>query len=159
MRIHPKKGVNPRMSCCFKCGKDVGIVLLGVHEKKYQCNSCDLMHIGGIPKNGMCPCGSYSLTDRGKIGEYEKIPSEICPKCEAIDKEMKSIVADGGIYWKCKDCKSDGAIKKDHPICAEVRKELDIPAPKSCGVELSKEKGCPVCNEEDKDVPEKNQEI
>jgi len=33
IRLHPEKGVNPRLGCCMRCGKDVnGLVLIGTRE-------------------------------------------------------------------------------------------------------------------------------
>jgi len=69
------------------------------------------------------------------------LPGGLCDAC----KEQIQIVKDGGVFFKCKDCGANGAIKKDAPLAKAVRKQMGIEAPEPCGVEFTK-KDCPVCS-------------
>lgn len=141
LTLHKEKGVNPRMTTCRQCGKDVGLVLLGVQDFCTTCPRCDVKLIGG----GKCPhCNEYG-TDRKPIGEHEKIPIEICNDCKKKNEECDEVVKSGGIYWRCVDCGSAGALKACSELAQAVREKLNILAPDPCGIEFSKECNCPVC--------------
>jgi len=141
--LHPTKGVNPHLTICSRCGADSGVILLGVKDYTSTCDSCGMIHIGGT-NNGKCQkCRSTSLT-RKPIQEHEKIPGIICHACEEKQKECDAEVKAGGIYWKCKDCHSTGALKASSELVMHVRNHFGIKAPAPCGVEFSKD-DCPVC--------------
>jgi len=144
MLLHPKKCSNPRLGTCQNCGKDIGVVLLGIHEKIYKCNRCDMNHIGGMPKS--CQCGEkHDFRYVRNIGEHEKISMGICDDCKKKENDAKEMVKNGGIYFKCKICGSEGAIRPNHPLAVEVRNKLNIQKPNPCGVRLD-ENTCPVCS-------------
>ena len=145
--LHRKKGLNPRMTCCRNCGKDVGIALLGVKEYFYKC-SCGASCFGGKPERGKkCPkCGSLNSYERDRIIEdHERLPIELCKNCQKKEKAAADEVKKGGIYWRCKDCGSAGVIKSGHPLSVKVREQLKVLVPKPCGIEFSKAYMCPVC--------------
>ena len=146
MLLHKDKGLNPRMTYCPQCGLESSeLVLLGAIDNFYICNLCGQKSIG-YPKRH-CSCGGMFVFDR-KIGEYEKLPaSQPCDKCQALNKEMEEEVSLGGVYWKCIDCGSTGVIKHEHQLSKDVRKQLNVEAPKPCGVEFTKVE-CPVCGSE-----------
>lgn len=142
MQVHPTKGLNPRMTCCFRCGEGIGVVLLGALDTKGTCNNCGSLVYGA---RGECPqCHkSEGYSNREPIGEHEVIPIGLCDKCEQEAKDHAKIVADGGIYWRCTSCKKSGVIKANE-FTAEMRKLNNYPAPIPFGVEFT-EKDCPVC--------------
>lgn len=149
IELHPEKGVNPRITVCCQCGEDIGLVLLGRHEHKDICNKCGLVYYGGKPLGGECPrCHTYGW-HREPIEEHEKIPEGLCEKCQESQRELDKVVAEGGIYWRCDDCNATGAIRASSPLAKQVREQLGIEAPKPCGVQFSKAKGCPVCNKKE----------
>ena len=156
--LHPTKGVNPKLTICQWCGGDAPeLALIGRHDSIYKCNDCDMKLYGGksLYKQKCPKCGQTGRwTFDRKIGDYERLPGGPCDTCkkkiEAQNKRMadsEAEVAAGGIFWKCEKCGSEGAIKRTHPICAAVRKQMNKPTPERCGVAMTPEE-CPVCNGE-----------
>jgi len=138
--LSKKHGVNPKMTYCPNCKEDANeLILVGAHDSIYYCHHCKINLIG----SSKCPrCNSYGEFQR-KIGEYEKLPaSQPCDKCKEVLKEQDRIVAEGGILFMCTKCGSRGAIRKNNPICQDVRKQLGVEPPKKCGVEFNE---CPAC--------------
>ena len=144
--LHKIKGLNPHLSICYKCGKDNGeIILLGNNDSLNRCNNCDIQQIG----RGKCTnCEANNWSFIRNIDEEEKLPWNLCKECESEKKEHEAIVADGGIYWKCSNCNSNGVIKKTSPICQEVRRQMNIDLPNPCGVEFTS-KECPICSKKE----------
>jgi len=146
LRLHNEKGVNPRLTVCRNCGKDVGVALLGAIESIYECSHCRAHCIGGRPAYDVCTaCGFHGgFTFVRKVEEQEKLPVELCDDCKKNEEACAAAVAEGGVYWKCSSCGSQGAIKSTAPLAQAVRKQAGIETPKPVGVEFS-ESDCPVC--------------
>lgn len=145
MQLHPEKGLNPHLTTCPRCGGEgQEILLLGKHNKIYKCPSCGQTHIGR-PKKGNCQkCGTVVEFER-EIGESERLPGGFCDACKEEIEKFKKVIAEGGIHWKCEECRREGVITHDAPLAAAVRKKLGIFAPDPCGITFTKEE-CPVCN-------------
>lgn len=149
--LHPKLGVNPKLTFCRRCGAEVNeLVLIGSKTGKYKCGNCGLLMFGGRPGVGeRCPNCKGRREDFsrvGEIGEWERLPaSELCGKCAKEVEHFRQEVEAGGVYWRCHDCKSQGVIKKS-PFADRVRVLAGIPTG-PCGVELSKERLCPKCGQ------------
>lgn len=140
------RGVNPCMTSCTRCGEYTQtLVLIGNSDHLFECNSCHQKALGK-PGQFKCPgCGvEGSLSYIRRLDEHEKIPMGLCEKCEASDKEQEDVVKEGGIYWKCADCNSSGAIRASAPLAKAVREQLGVEAPKPAGCEFTKD-DCPVC--------------
>lgn len=149
IQLHPEKGVNPRVTVCMRCNEDVGVALLGRHDSVYQCNHCDIMNIGGKPKGDRCDsCKNHGFTFVRKLEDWERLPVDICTKCQEAQEAIDLAVREGGIYWQCKDCESNGALKASSKLASVVRKKMGIEAPNPVGVEFSKEEQCPVCSDD-----------
>jgi hypothetical protein len=149
IRLHPQKGLNPRMTFCPRCGKDGDeLILLGLNDGVYSCEFCGQKHIGR-PTGGKCQqCGRRQSWKRERtVEEHERIPGSLCGPCKNEAAEHARIVAEGGVYWACKDCHAQGVIKSS-PFAERVRKALSIQAPRPCGVTFSKDQGCPKCGAE-----------
>ena len=144
--LHPEKGVNPRVIVCANCGTSTGIAMMGRRDKVWKCLSCNLHHIGGKPETGKCHCGADNFEDKGSLPDNAQIPCDLCDDCMAKEQACVEEVEKGGVYWRCLDCKSTGAIKAEAATAKEVRKAHGIPSPAPCGVEVTKD-DCPVCSE------------
>lgn len=146
--LSPDRGVNPRMTRCEGCGQDTPVLaLLGDADYLHICRSCDKKILG---KKNMrkCPlCGALALVADRRLDEYEKIPMGLCDACTAKNVEMGEVVKAGGVYWRCSDCGSTGAIRGEADLAKAVRERANIQAPDPVGVEFSKQ-DCPVCSPE-----------
>ncbi len=145
IRLHKEKGLNPHLTVCPRCGKDSPeILLLGAVNKVYKCLSCNTDYIGR-PKKGVClKCSARVKLDR-EINDGERLPGNNCDECKEELELFDKVVAEGGIFWKCEDCKQTGVIRAASEMAKAVRKKMDIAPPKPCGVNFTKEE-CPACN-------------
>jgi hypothetical protein len=140
--LHREKGVNPHMTYCPRCrGDGPELILLGAHDRVYKCNNsdCGMLHIGK-PPGGVCQECKTSVFFERNIEDHERLPGGLCDNCVAQVK----MVQEGGVFFKCADCNAIGSIKADHPLSIQVRKQLNVEAPKPCGVAFTKN-DCPVC--------------
>lgn len=144
IRLHPEKGVNPRLTVCRACGKDVGLVLLGAHDYVTTCPSCNKKLIGG----GKCPKCHVMGVNKVRLPGGLSLPIELCDDCQKKHEETVAAVKDGGIFWRCTDCGSEGAIRKNAPLAQEVRTKMGIEPPGLCGIEFNKNERCPVCSKD-----------
>lgn len=136
--LHPTKGVNPFLTVCERCGKDIGLILVGRRDKIRQCGGCK-QHLIGFREMEPCPsCG-----DRGPhayvktLQEGDKLPGGLCDECDKEVREHNEIVRQGGVHWKCKECKRGGVIRPSD-FAAKVREAANVPAPNPVGVEFEK---------------------
>ncbi len=145
MRLHPKKGLNPHLTVCPRCGKDgPELLLLGAVNKIYKCTPCNTYFIGK-PDGGACPKCCVQVQFDRDIHDNEHLPGDHCDECKEELEVFNKVVEEGGIFWKCDDCKQTGVIKAANPLSKAVRKKMEIAAPKPCGVAFTK-KECPACN-------------
>lgn len=135
------------MTVCPRCGQNGDeIVLLGIHNRMYECaaSSCKARTIGRKEKT--CPgCGCE--VDRvfvREIREHERVSGSVCGACQKELKEHQEVVEAGGIVFRCKDCGAKGVIKESAPLAKKVREQLKVDPPKPCGVEFDKAT-CPAC--------------
>src|SRR5574342_648735 len=145
LTLHKTKGVNPHLTCCRNCGKDVGIVLLGIHSNVHTCGKCGMNHVE-LDRPFRCKgCNTSPRWVSREIDDHEKLYIEICEDCNNREQECKSEVEKGGVYWRCQKCQSSGAIKANHPLADRVREAHNIYAPNPCGLEFDGD--CPVCQQ------------
>jgi len=141
--LHPKLGLNPRLTVCPCCGKDgPEIALLGIVNTIYSCRGCDIKFVGHkCPKCGTT-CGLEKVR---QLEEGERLLGSVCDSCREKQATADTAVREGGVYWRCTDCKLEGAIKKNE-FSEKVRlahgKGMRYEGP--CGVEFTK-KDCPAC--------------
>lgn len=151
--LHPKLGVNPKLTFCRRCGAEVNeLVLIGSKTGKYKCGNCGLLMFGGPPGfSERCPsCKGHrnNFSRVGEIGEHERLPaSSLCDACtKEVETFMQEVEA-GGVYWKCRDCHANGVIKRS-PFAYKVRTATGTPTG-PCGIEFSRDDGCPACGQMD----------
>jgi len=164
--LHPKLGVNARLTICPRCGGEgKDLVMMGNRNYKDICDSCGCVHYGGAgDRTGrkVCQkCGGYGFT-RQEMKDGEKVPgSDICNKCKAEIATMKMQMESnpGSVAFRCAKCRSEGIIKGDAELAKLTRKKFAELAVKQgqpdtytvqpftpCGIELEK---CPNCDKSD----------
>jgi len=145
--LHKKDGVNPKTCYCGRCGGESSeLMLIGNRDKKFTCGQCGVVSYGSV--KCLKPDCNGNTGKKEKIGEYERLPSsEPCDNCQG---QIDMVIA-GGIFFKCLDCNTAGAIKPEHPLSINIRKQHKIEAPKPVGIEFTKNT-CPVCRG-DMEVP------
>lgn len=145
--MHPTKGINARPSECPQCGKDMGVVMLGVNDHAGFCRTCAVLNIG-IRNDGKAKCRNCGNNDleMNLIPDNAKVP-ELCDQCVERASAMADMVAEGGCYFLCETCKAHGTFHKDTPIAKDVRKQWliqDKPSESPPGAILT-ELNCPEC--------------
>lgn len=145
--LDPQRGLNPHLAKCVACGSDTNeILLLGTSDRMYKCGNCDGNIIGGRNKS-KCPlCNHTGLKFVRRVDEMERIATGFCDACKKKKDDAKQMVLEGGVFWRCLKCGSEGALGPNHPLSRKIRQ--DVPAPKPIGVEI--EDGmCPICNKQE----------
>ena len=145
--LHPKLGINPRMTICIRCGGEGReLILLGNKNKVITCPNCDANVIGSSTK-GKCPKCQRRLAG-GKSRELEdseRIPAGYCEKCENELKSFDDEVKRGGVHIKCK-CGMTGIVKAGHPLAKHARDHFGFHNGEPCGIETEV---CPQCEVKD----------
>jgi len=125
---------------CNYCGKilERTIEIKDGENIKHQCPKCGIFIVAETGRKECYKCGT-ELTEIGKIDDLEKIGT-ICQNCqERVAKQIKEhseIVKEGGIYFRCLKCKTNGVIRPHNKLCQEVREKLGAPIPEACGIEI-----------------------
>lgn len=145
IRLDPKRGVNPALTVCPRCGGETNELVLAGLKGKYKCEKCGQRMVGRFETCPRCGAGREHFKLLGEFdGSREKVlASEPCDKCKKMIEEHAQIVREGGIYWKCKDCESEGVIKPS-PFATMIREKANIQPPDPVGFEFDKTM-CPVC--------------
>lgn len=139
INLSKEKGLNPRLTYCTRCGGDAGeIVLLGDREYKIKCSNCDCWNFGAKFSD---TCGKCKQTLRGgsreRIEDDEKLPSSnLCDECVKEIQKYKNIVTEGGVYFRCKQCGSEGVIKGESEYAKHAREYAKIFPPDPMGIEM-----------------------
>jgi rubrerythrin len=144
--VSKEHGVNPSIGVCISCGESTGEILMIGKCNRYICRNCKLeIYDNGTPRK--CPsCGSGNISlEELDVEAPRKMPYGLCDKCKAENEKMDALVRQGGIYWRCTGCKSTGVVPPGKPLALAVRRQMQIAAPKPCGVELTPEQ-CPICS-------------
>lgn len=143
--LHPTEGVNPRITCCVKCGEEIGIALLGIKDQVITCADCGTQNIGASygEKCGVCKERLSQFKDKKrKIEQNEKIPGGLCDSCREEKERHEELVRLGGIFWRCQSCNSCGVIKRS-AYSLEIKKNLGFKENGLCGV-IFDESDCPI---------------
>jgi len=148
--LHPKLGINARLTFCHRCGgESQELLLLGIANFKSTCPLCDTAHYGGAGNPGRgrqtCQRCDHSGFDFKfeELDEFEKLPSrEPCDKCRELLRVAKENAPQGAILGKCKKCRSEFVLSGSSEWAKEVRKRLGIEPPALCGVELPQCTNC-----------------
>ena len=143
--LHKTLGLNARTTFCTKCGGE-GKELSLLGNKNYTGVCAAHGHIYGIGAGThrcIVPSCGNPLTEIRELNDSEPVPAaDWCDACRASAKIQQDAIEAGGIAWRCKGCKSEGAILKggaQDAMIAEVRAKGYL------GVEFPT---CPVCAKE-----------
>ena len=141
--LHREKGLNTRLTVCQNCGKDVGLILLGVYDKKAKCQDCGTMNYG-IKSDMICmKCNHHIAGEREVIEDHEKIPGGLCDECKVRIDAVNAEVARGGVHFRCKACGTTGALKAETELAKLARKKHPEFDGKPFGIEFD---DCPQCH-------------
>jgi hypothetical protein len=145
--LHPEKGVNPHMTYCPMCNGDgPDLLLVGRDDGVYECSSCHVMQFGRGRDHKCGSCGERLGARVRSLKDGERLPGSLCAKCEAEAKAHAEIVAAGGVYWRCTNCRKGGVIKPN-AYTKQVRDERNVQPPAPLGVEFVNG-SCPLCSKE-----------
>lgn len=147
LTLHPKLGVNARMTTCLACGADTPeLVMLGKHNHVTTCPSCGIKCYGVTTRGSCLRCkSSLKGGETRELADGEKVPGGLCSACEETRKQVEELVAAGGVHFRCKSCGSAGVIKAEHQIAIDTRDHYGFHNGEPCGVELPE---CPQCLKE-----------
>lgn len=134
--LHPTRVLDPHLTICTRCGGDGDALTVGYIMKKVVDGVTHYAPVNQLVTHD----AEHGLTKGGwvDLDEGERVPMGLCHKCEEEVALHKKIVAEGGIYFRCKECRQVGVIKSSSALSADVRTQLGIEAPKPCGVEFAK---------------------
>lgn len=153
--LHPTKGVNPRLTFCPRCGGEGReLILVGANDKVITCPHCGMNAIG-FKSTQLCPKCKKRLMG-GKVRtleDHEKLPGNLCEKCEEEVKKIEELIKDGAVHVKCKGCGMQGVLRKDHPMSIQARDHFNLHNGEPCGVEVD---ACPQCESNDGQAGEAN---
>lgn len=148
MKLHPRKGVNPRITVCRFCDAEVGVALVGDSDLLYRCPTCRVEMLG----IKTCPTCKRPGEYIRELPDGARLPIEVCDGCVAKQAERDREVAAGGVHFRCSDCGSEGVVKANTDAAMEIRCRIGVPPPASIGVILTK-KECPLCLDQGEPPP------
>jgi len=146
IRLHKTKGLNPRLTRCMDCGKDVGVALLGATDYMYKCRSCGKTTVGVFKHTSKCPQCEMAGGSTEEVPEFAPLPMELCDDCVKKRKEFHDTLVEaaktGGVAAKCLNCRAQMVVAGSSELAKDTRKRSKIAAPGLVGVEVPE---CPNC--------------
>lgn len=104
----------------------------------YICAKCRHWHVGFQTPPPCClSCGGSEMSTRSNI-------PPLCPACTEKLEEADEIVRQGGVYWSCSGCRSEGILKPEHPLAVKLRSLYQVKPPDPVFLMLE---NCPHCRE------------
>ena len=114
--IHPKKGLDPHMCFCPRCGGENGELAIGhMFKAVIESTGQTVFYNRGKRKNVEKELKDKGLTlGLGKEAEEgDKIPGGLCKACKKELEEHRNIVCnEKGIYFKCRGCGTEGVLRR-----------------------------------------------
>jgi hypothetical protein len=133
---------------CFTCRRGIGTISLGNVYKIYQCTKCEYYHIAAENPRRCAGCHGFETLKYARDVSTKAVMADgYCDSCKNTYEVMDRLVAEGGVYWHCKNCGARGSLPKDDPVAKEIRARTKVTAPEPMGVDVGQD-GCPVCNPE-----------
>jgi len=108
--ISREGGLEPRLCFCPRCGGDspecltigAGIVKVVAGERAVYC-------YGGEAFKALRELGRGAKIV--PLEPDERVPGELCPRCQQELEEWDEIVLAGGLYWHCTECGAEGVLR------------------------------------------------
>ena len=138
--LHPERGLDPHMLFCPRCGGEGSGLTVGRLMVATLPDGTQMYYPFGQKSRALQDAGldRYTSVETREVEEGEKVPdSAPCDECQKELELHKTVVAAGGVYFRCTECKQEGVVKKN-PFADHVRKIHGIEAPAPCGVEFTK---------------------
>lgn len=146
----------PHLTYCPRCGGEtnqlyVGQIFWMIHKGE-KIGFCYKRDKGKLCKQ--MDINPYEVTLE-EVDISEKLPAtDMCDDCKKRQEAADAIVRTGGIYFVCRNCGSQGAIRAGHPFSAKVRRESlaeglieNIDDPVGASIPT-----CPHCEDEEQEV-------
>lgn len=139
--IHPKRGLDPHLTYCLRCGGETNELTIGHLKLATLRDGRKFFYNYGKKKQALADIGVFEsdVIDTRDVEEYEKVPAS--QPCDACQKEIalhKEEVRKGGVYFRCKECGKSGVIRAEAEFSKMVREEGHIAPPDPIGVEFDK---------------------
>lgn len=148
--LHPTRALDPHLTICPICGGKTNSLVIGYTRKAELPNGKTVYCTRGqeralrksLVDSGVLHSYEFDQLEWKSLEENEQVPdSEPCKKCkEEIQKEqtvLAEAVAEGGVYFRCLQCKCRGVFTKESNIAVEVRKVSGKEAPEPIGIEFN----------------------
>lgn len=130
--INPKKGLDPRLTFCGRCGCDTNELIVGDNRLMENSEGQKAIAPRGQTRSvaKKLGWGHYTVTE---VPEGRLPATEPCDSCNAELIEWNEIAKAGGVYFQCDECKCSGMIKPSE--YATVLREYTGTGPDDpCGV-------------------------
>lgn len=141
--IDPKRGLDPRLCYCTRCGNDTGSLSVG-DVRKAELDNGQVVYAsrGKGQKNVSAQLKRQGYIKRlswQRLDDNEKVPDTgFCESCRKELEEWAELVKEGGVYFRCGECKANGVIHPHTEVSETIRKHMGIEPPKPCGVEFQR---------------------
>ena len=138
--LHKTRGLDPHLMTCPRCGGDTNGLTIGKTVVATLPDGRQMYYTAGQRAQALKSAGlpNYSQLEVRDVEENARVPDSVpCAKCMAEINLLKATVAAGGVYWRCKECGQEGAIKKSE-FADNIREKSGIAAPDPVGAEFEK---------------------
>lgn len=133
--------LHPRFMICFICGDETDGLAIGAMRKAELNGKWVYANVGKTSEavRNLIKAGHMEHGERlhwVALEDNEKVPSaEPCESCMKKIKTERKAIAEGGIFFTCKQCGLKAILSADAPISKRVRKDTGIAAPNPVGLE------------------------
>lgn len=135
--LNPDHGIDPRQTFCRRCKCETSEIIVG--ENRLMINT-------GTGQTALAPKDQIQKVAEKldwSEGDYSvslvppgRLPAtDFCASCKKEVAHFETVVAAGGVYYQCLDCKSQGVIA-DSEFAKMIREKNGIAPPEPCGVEF-----------------------
>ncbi len=130
--INPKKGLDPRLTYCGRCGCETNEIIIGDNRLMENTDGQKAL----APRGQTTQIARKLGWDHYTVNEVPegKLPAtEPCDSCKAELIEWDEIAKAGGVYFRCDECKQSGMIKPSD-YATVLRKHTGTEPNDPCGV-------------------------